>query len=292
MSLPSDREICSSKMEPRMTRIDTNESPVYQPAAVRGGLNRSGGLIPCSQLHRAMLLIMSLAFIVPFLMVASQIAEPAKFSAPLVKLFQAQWPNNRTVTIVCHGHSVPAGYFKTPVVQSFDAYPHLLHEAIKKQYPYAVVNVIVTAIGGEASEAGAARFEREVMSLHPDVVTIDYGLNDRGLGLEGAKRAWESMIQAAQKGGAQVILFTPSWDLSAHPESAKDPLAQHAEQIRDLARQYHTGLVDSLDAFLKVKTSGGDVNGYMSQVNHPNRAGHELILKGLLPWFGIEGPPR
>ena len=217
----------------------------------------------------------------------AQVAEPAAFSRPLVKLFEAQWPNNRQVTIVCHGHSVPAGYAKTPVVDSLNAYPHLLFEEIKRRYPYAVVNVIVTAVGGEASDAGAARFERDVMSLKPDVVTIDYGLNDRGIGLEKAKAAWEKMIATAQKGGAEVILLTPSWDLSAHPADANDPLAQQARQIRELADRYHCGLADSLAAFIQASQAGTDMNALMAQVNHPNRAGHELILKGLLPWFGI-----
>ena len=221
------------------------------------------------------------------LMLALQMASPAEFSMPLVQLFEAQWPQNRTVTIVCHGHSVPAGYFKTPVVQTFDAYPFLLHEAIKKKFPFAVVNVIVTAIGGEASEAGAARFERDVMSLKPDVVTIDYGLNDRGIGLETAKIAWSKMIETATKGGAKVILLTPSWDLSANPGDKTDPLTQHAAQIRELAAKYHVGLADSLDAFIKAKAGDKDMNTLMSQVNHPNRAGHELILRGLLPWFGL-----
>ncbi|MCB8933730.1 MAG: SGNH/GDSL hydrolase family protein [Fimbriimonadaceae bacterium] len=217
-----------------------------------------------------------------------QIAQPAAFARPLVGLLEAKWPGNRTVTIVCHGHSVPAGFFVTPTVQTFDAYPHLLHEALAKKYPHAVVNVIVTAIGGEASDTGAARFERDVMSLKPDVVTIDYGLNDRRLGLDAARAAWESMIEQATKGGAKVILLTPSWDQSAHPEDPKDPLSLHAEQIRGLAKKYGTGLADSFDAFLKATKSGTDLPSLMSQVNHPNRAGHELILKELLPWFGIE----
>ncbi|MFI5384582.1 MAG: SGNH/GDSL hydrolase family protein [Fimbriimonadales bacterium] len=219
-----------------------------------------------------------------------QIADPVEFSKPLVKLLAAKWPQNRTVTIVCHGHSVPAGYFQTPVVQSFDAYPHLLHEAIKRRFPYAVVNVIVTAIGGEASEQGAARFERDVMSLKPDVVTIDYALNDRGLGLEKSRIAWEKMIESATKGGAKVILLTPSWDLSAHGEAPGDPLQQHARQIRELAGKYSVGLADSFDAFLKARISGVDMVTLMSQSNHPNRAGHEMILRGLLPWFGINSP--
>lgn len=219
-----------------------------------------------------------------------QIAEPVAFSRPLVQLMEAEWPKNRTVTVVCHGHSVPAGYFQTPIVQTFDAYPHRIHEALKKQYPHAVINVIVTAIGGENSESGAERFERDVMSLKPDVVTIDYGLNDRRIGLEKARAAWEAMIERAQNAGAKVILLTPSWDVSAHPEDPEDRLSQHAVQIRGLATKYGTGLGDSLDAFLKAKASGVDLASLQSQSNHPNRAGHELILRGLLPWFGITPP--
>lgn len=35
------------------------------------------------------------------------------------------WSDNWTIYIACHGHSVPAGYFRTPMVDPFNAYPHL-----------------------------------------------------------------------------------------------------------------------------------------------------------------------
>lgn len=216
-----------------------------------------------------------------------QIATPAEFSKDLVALFQAEWPRNRTVNIVCHGHSVPAGYFKTPVVQSFDAYPHLLHRAIKERYPHAVVNVIVTAIGGENSEQGSARFEADVLALKPDVVTLDYGLNDRRIGLERAKAAWSAMIRAAQAKKVRVVLLTPSWDLGVNVMDSKDPLPQHADQIRRLAAEFRIGLADSLEAFVRAHAAGKPFADLMSQSNHPNRAGHVLILDELRPWFGL-----
>ena len=58
----------------------------------------------------------------------------------VVAALKATWPGNRTVNIVCHGHSVPAGYFKTPVVDTFNAYPHLLHRGLKDRFPFAVIN--------------------------------------------------------------------------------------------------------------------------------------------------------
>ena len=33
------------------------------------------------------------------------------------------------------GHSVPAGYFAIPFVDTFNAYPHLLHLGLKQRFP-------------------------------------------------------------------------------------------------------------------------------------------------------------
>jgi lysophospholipase L1-like esterase len=147
--------------------------------------------------------------------------------------------------------------------------------------------VIVTAIGGENSVSGAARFEKDVLALKPDVVTIDYALNDRGIGLDEAKKAWTKMIRLALDKKVKVILLTPTWDLTVDVNSPKDPLFQHAEQIRALAKEFHVGLADSLKAFLEEHKKGVKFESLMSQVNHPNRAGHELVVKELAPWFGI-----
>ena len=200
-------------------------------------------------------------------------------------LLKQRWPGNRTINIVCHGHSVPAGYFKTPVVDTFNAYPHLIHRALKERYPTAVINVIVTAIGGEASESGAARFERDVLALKPDLVLIDYGLNDRGLGLPRAKAAWKSMIEKAQARKVKVLLLTPTADLSAKLDDPADPLNRHAEQIRSLAQEYHCGLVDSYARFARYVHGGGKLQDLMSQVNHPNRKGHDLVVEAVMDWF-------
>jgi hypothetical protein len=36
---------------------------------------------------------------------------------------EKNWPDNRTVNIVFHGHSVPSGYAATPRVNTLGAYP-------------------------------------------------------------------------------------------------------------------------------------------------------------------------
>ena len=214
-------------------------------------------------------------------MIADKTTYFSEIKFELTKL----WPENRAVTFVCHGHSVPAGYFKTPHVDTFNAYPHLFHVGLKALFPNAVTNVIVTAIGGENSLSGAARFDRDVLSLRPDVLTIDYALNDRRLTLEQAAAAWSSMIEKALSAKIKVILLTPTADQGANMNDGADPLNTHAEQVRRLAAQYHVGLVDSLAAFKRAISSGTDLADLMSQGNHPNRAGHELVAGEMVEWF-------
>ena len=212
-------------------------------------------------------------------------ALPADYLGPVIALLEAKWPRNRTVTIVCHGHSVPAGYFTTPVVDSAHAYPNLLREKLAKQFPHAVINVIVTAIGGEDSGKGAARFGTDVLALKPDVVLIDYALNDRRIGLDRARDNWMEMIRRSQAAGAKVILLTPTPDQQARLSDPADPLNQHAEQIRKLAAQYHVGLADSLTAFMRETADGTPLVDLMAQSNHPNARGHALVAAELSPWF-------
>jgi lysophospholipase L1-like esterase len=175
------------------------------------------------------------------------------------------------------------------MVDTFNAYPHLLHQGLKHRFPFAVINVIVTAIGGENSDAGAARFEEDVLCHRVDVVTIDYGLNDRSLGVERTRSNWKAMIEKALGHGAKVILLTPTMDvtqLATAKAEEKKPLREHAELIRELAGEYQVGLADSFKAFEEY-VRNGDLWDLLSWQNHPNRAGHELVCRELLRWFPV-----
>jgi lysophospholipase L1-like esterase len=214
------------------------------------------------------------------------IAESRTYLEPVLCEMQKQWPENRAVNVVCHGHSVPAGYFATPFVDTFHAYPHLLHRHIKERFPFAVVNVIVTAIGGETSLSGSKRFDNDVLCHKPEVITIDYSLNDRGLSIHEAKACWSEMIEKSLARGVRIILLTPSWQKAFFEQNESwKALVSHAQQVRTLADQYNVGLSDSFQAFQRYIDQGGDLADLLSHVNHPNCKGHELIAGELARWF-------
>ncbi|MCK0192418.1 GDSL-type esterase/lipase family protein [Arenibacter sp. F20364] len=196
-----------------------------------------------------------------------------------------KWPNNRTINLVFHGHSVPAGYFKTPIVNTLESYPFLVLQTIKQHYPFAVVNMINTSIGGENSVSGAERFESEVLIHKPDVLFLDYALNDTGIGLEKSYETWNNMIQKALKRNIKIILLTPSPDQRINMLEANNVLEQHQKQIQNLAKENGIGLVDSFEIFKKKVIAGDSISKFMSQVNHPNAEGHRLIADEINMYF-------
>lgn len=222
----------------------------------------------------------------PSIVLAQDSKPPDKqeYLSEIKRELQVQWPKSRTINVVFHGHSVPAGYWTNHEVHTLESYAHLVLQKLKAKYPYAVVNVIVTAIGGENAEKGAARFDKEVLMHKPDVLLIDYALNDRPLGLEKARIAWESMIQKCTDRGIKVILVTPSPDQRVDLLAEDNFLEQHTKQIRSLAEKYHVGLADPYAEFKKIAAQG-TLKDYMSHVNHPNLAGHEIIASTISDWF-------
>ena len=214
-----------------------------------------------------------------------EIVKPSTYLNDLKREMQIEWPNNRTINLVFHGHSVPAGYFLTPEVNTLAAYPALVLKEIKARYPFAVVNVIVTAIGGENSVQGAERFERDVLIHKPDLLLIDYALNDRGAGLEKSCHAWSQMVMMAKEQNIKMILLTPSPDQSVDYTNTNNELQQHTDQIIRLAKGHQVGLVDSYGAFEFLYKDKEELRKYMSQVNHPNEKGHELIAREIIEYF-------
>ncbi len=213
-------------------------------------------------------------------------ADTLTYLSPILDRLPDQWPATAIHNIVCHGHSVPAGYNATPRVNMMEAYPAILHRELTSRFPFSVTNVIVTAIGGETSEGGEKRFKDDVLCHKPEILTIDYCLNDRMIGYVRAEKAWRSMIEQALKKDIKVILLTPSWDNNFFRKNEEwKALERHCWQVRRLADEYGVGLADVFLAFERYIKEDLDAVNLLSHVNHPSRLGHEIIASEILKFF-------
>jgi lysophospholipase L1-like esterase len=201
--------------------------------------------------------------------------------AELVK----NWPTNRTINLVFHGHSVPSGYTTTPTVKTLDAYPNKILEKLSAKYPTAVINTIKTAIGGEHSIKGAARFDDDVLVHKPDVLFIDYSLNDRSQGLAATYAAWDEMIKKAKAKNIPVILFTATPYQNVNLSDTSTDLYKHQQQVIRLANEHRVGLVDSYERIREKVLAGESVNSFLASYNHPNAKGHNLVADEIMKFF-------
>lgn len=214
-----------------------------------------------------------------------EIGEKDEYLVEIKTELNKEWPKNRTINLVFHGHSVPSGYFKTPDVKPFQSYPFLLLKDLKKIYPYSVINIILTCIGGENSEQGAKRFKKHVLNHKPDVLFIDYALNDTGIGIETSRKAMEYMIKEGLRRKIKIILMTPTPDQRVDIMKKDSDLQKVSNQLIDLSKKYQIGLVDNYAVFQKLVSSGENITDYMSQVNHPNEKGHQIVTNGIMKYF-------
>jgi lysophospholipase L1-like esterase len=215
-------------------------------------------------------------------------ANPETYLHDEVIALSKIWPENRTVNIVCQGHSQPCGYTSAHMVLPFDAYPHQLHQLLQKRFPTAVINIITAAIGGENALSGAERFAGDALCHKPSVVIIDYGGNDLFQPISAIEGAWRRMAEKALSAGVKVILITPAPDsgvLYYPPENKKFTHEEHAAMLRRLADEYGVALVDALKRFNIKLAHGHKMHEYLISVNHLNRKGHALIAEGLHEWF-------
>lgn len=212
--------------------------------------------------------------------------DKPELPAPLLAELKKEWPENRTINIIFHGHSVPSGYHQTPEVKPFDSYPLMALEKIQKANPHAVINAIVTAIGGEDSAQGAARFERDVLSMRPDVIFIDYALNDRRLPEDEVERSWRTMALAARANGVPVVFVTPTGADNVRIGALDEPLEVRAGIIRKVAAEENVAVADVWAAWKAELKRGVKQNSLLAQANHPNRKGHAIAARVIAGMFG------
>lgn len=146
---------------------------------------------------------------------------------------------------------------------------HLLEVRLKQMEPgWTAINA---SISGETSLSGRNRLPSLLERYKPAVVVIELGANDglRGLPLPALRENLSTMIDAAQKSGARVLLLGIELPVNYGPQYRDGLRAIYA----DLAKQKHAALVPFLLEGVALDPKLMQDDGL-----HPTAAGEPRVL--------------
>ena len=180
-----------------------------------------------------------------------------------------------TVTLVAFGDSTTAPR------ERLEVYSELLEKELKAKTP--VARVINAGVRGNNTEDASSRFQKDVLDQKPDLVVIQFGINDSAVDvwkqppadkprvdLKVFRNHLQYFIRTLKtRGGRKVVLMTPNplrWTARLrelygkapyHPEDPEGMnrlLHTYAAAVRELALEESVALVDVDAAFPRLRS--------------------------------------
>ena len=183
-------------------------------------------------------------------------------------------------TIVCFGDSITAGY---AVRRGF---PSFLLESLRQRFPDSKIEMINSGISGDTSQDGLSRLDWAVLSYEPDLVTINFGINDcvLGLSLEEYEMNLVEMVRRIRAGPDSEILLLSSQPLESPPYDQR--VLDYYQTVERVAKEMNVGFVDVYGAWMKRVRAGMPLDSLiLPGLDHPNEAGYKIIAEELISLF-------
>ncbi|MBE6569404.1 MAG: SGNH/GDSL hydrolase family protein [Ruminococcaceae bacterium] len=186
---------------------------------------------------------------------------------------------NKKLNIGYYGGSITlGGCADDPEKESYRA---LLTNWFRTQYPDVQIREIQAAISGTGSELGMHRCESDLLNENPDLIFLEYTVNDYGIGYEKICAQFETiirMIYVKNPFADIVVLTTITEEICNVITSGKEFVSRNAHMA--VAHHYNLPVID-IGAVLwaNVMREGGDFLRYTTDTIHPNNDGHALYAK-------------
>lgn len=174
-----------------------------------------------------------------------------------------------------NGESLVIGFLGGSITQGSlsstpkTCYAYLVYEWWKKSFPNAAFSFVNGGIGGTTSHYGGARAWKDVLRYRPDIVTVDFSVNDDAN--EFFEETYEGTLRrllAAPSSPAVVVLNNVFYDTGKNAQDYHNRIADH----------YGIPHVSIKDIVYPDVESGKIVRADITPDNlHPNDKGHRLV---------------
>ncbi len=186
---------------------------------------------------------------------------------------------DKKLNVAFLGGSVTDGYGSSD--QSTKSWVFQVTMWLKNNYPDAKVTSSKLSIGGTGSYLADFRFDREVKQKSPDLLFVEYAINDLycGRSYDEVVRTSESLVQKAYAENPYMdIIYVLVFD-KERGETEYDALRAH----KDVAEKYGLMCITMSEHFYAMlKETGDDYYKYFSDGVHPNDAGYEYYASVII----------
>lgn len=239
-------------------------------------------------------------------------AKPPEFQPVPVRLSQQRDGLGHVFAKLRAGREVRIAYFGGSITAADGWRPQTL-QWFRDTYPQAQIKEINAAIGGTGSDLGVYRFVQDVLAHKPDLIFVEFAVNDGGASPENIWRGMEGIVRQAWRADPTIdicYVYTfhtgqadeLSKGMNPRAASAMEMLAAHygipsinvAPRIVEMSRAGTLIYVPAKDAAGKEIPAPAGVTLFSNDGVHPLEAGHRiytnLITEALKQWEAT--PPK
>ena len=184
--------------------------------------------------------------------------------------------NGEDVKIAYIGGSITEGYSDNITLKTEEKWVDMSTKWLDEQFPESEITYVNAGLSGTPSILGNVRLDRDVLAYDPDVVFVEFAVND---GMEANyKNAYESLVRTLltqDKDIAVVLLFT----IVENGHTCQPHMSQIGE---------HYGLpMISLPDSVWVEMQEGRMSwsDYSADQSHPNVEGSKMIRDFVINYF-------
>lgn len=164
----------------------------------------------------------------------------------------------------------------------------LFHKHMEEKYPNAEIEMINAAVGGTGSSYALYRLKEDVLEKAPDLVIIEYAVNDNYPGINDTatvEEYYESIIR-------NIYAHDPMTDIicvyTAHRFMDRNAFTSQAHDA--VAAHYNINSVFFGQALLDFmapdyKTNDEEWSKYYSDTYHPNENGYRVLVRPLIEFI-------
>lgn len=155
------------------------------------------------------------------------------------------------------GDSVKIAYLGGSITEAGSGWRDQSFNRLKSQYPGAALTQVNAGIGGTGSDLGVFRLQKDVLAKAPDLVFVEFAVNDNGLATTILHKTMEGIVRQIWTANANTdICFVYTVTETTAPALVAGGITRAMQAMEDVADHYGIPSVLMCDSVIQLYKAG------------------------------------